>query len=431
MKCPGSIRLIDELRAERKIPQQTTNRYAMEGTAAHYIAELCLNAILNPATWDTTAEKYLDFKVAVNEKNNQTILVPPEVDHPIGEDHDNYKVFSVDEDMVSAVNVLLDYVRQVLLSLGATPKKGVPQNVATVEIEAHADLSFLGRDDLGGRVDVRITQFTGDMHIIDYKHGQGVAVDPEENTQLMIYGLGGNANQEMMPESVTLTIVQPRCAQNEAVTSWVISTEELQSWGQKTLLPAAKATDDKNAPLVPGEEQCEWCPAASGGHCDAAYNRALQIAKEEFPDDDELLADEETLKSTVLNMDIERILKLKKIQPFMEIVFEAVHTRIVSDLQAGREVPGWKLVEGQSRRKWKEEAEKELKAKRIPASILYEKKLASFTKIEKADKGKYKPLVDKLTEKPPGKTLAVPESDKRPAIQPSIQTDFDDDFLLS
>jgi hypothetical protein len=65
----------------------------------------------------------------------------------------------------------------------------------------------------------------------------------------------------------------------------------------------------------------------------------------------------------------------------------------------------------------------------VPASIIYEKKPASFTKIEKAKGGKYKDLVAEWVEKPKGKATVVPESDKRPALPPSAETDFEEDLF--
>ena len=42
LNCPGSIELIEQLKKEKKIPQQTTNDAAERGTAVHYIIEQVL-----------------------------------------------------------------------------------------------------------------------------------------------------------------------------------------------------------------------------------------------------------------------------------------------------------------------------------------------------------------------------------------------------
>lgn len=415
--CPGSINLIQYLEAAGKIPPDTASYAAMEGTAAHHIAEQCLQNLMHGA-WTISADQYRGYSVSVEPDGDGTTLHAPNKGE--AERHPGWPLFEVDDDMILAVDVLVNHVREVLESLGAS-EKGIPADVE-VEIEADADLSFLGRDDLGGRIDVRITQLMGEMHVIDYKHGRGIPVDPEQNSQLMIYGLGGDCNIDMMPESVNLTIVQPRCPKNAAVDSWGISTEALRKWGRKTLLPAAEATALPDAPLIPGEKQCTWCRADR--QCDSYHDRVLADAAEEFPDDLEPTA--ENAKKAVLAMDMEKILRIMEMRGFIEGAIKAATARVTAELEAGREVEGWKLVEGRANRKWTKDAEEVLKKKRVPAAVMYAKKLASFTQIEKAEKGKWKELVSELTEKPAGKPTLVPASDKRKALPPPAQNDFDD-----
>lgn len=420
MNCPGSVGTLQRLEESKAIPPDRSSDAAMEGTAAHHVGELCLEDMIAGA-WYVSADKYRDCVVWVEPDGDGVMLVTPP-DCETYKPSKGWEAFVVDDDMILAVDVLINHVREVLESLGASGA-GIPEDVE-VEIEAHSDLGYLGRDDLGGRIDVRITQLMGPMHVIDYKHGRGVPVYPEENSQLMIYGLGDNVKEDMMPTDVTLTIVQPRCPKNEAVDSWTIPADELRMWGTDVLLPAAEATDDVMAECVPGEKQCYWCRAS--GHCDAAHNMALTVAVEEFPELEDGPPDPGLATKAVMAMDMDRVLRIKAMQPFMEAAIKAAVARIDAELNAGREVPGWKLVEGKSNRRWKAGAEEALKRKRVPASVIYDKKLASFTKIEKAAKGKYKSIVAELVEKPAGKATVAPADDKRPALPPPAQEDFDD-----
>jgi hypothetical protein len=417
INCPGSIRSIAELEENRAIKPDRSSDAAMEGTAAHTLCEVCLEDML-AGGWYISADKYKGCKIYVDPTGDGSIMFCQ------GETgNKDWSVFEVDDDMILAVDVLLHHVREVLESFGAN-EDGIPLDV-DVEIEAYANLGFLGREDLGGRIDVRITQLMGDMHVIDYKHGRGVPVDPELNTQLMIYGLGDNCKEDMQPGDAILTIVQPRCPKNESVASWRIPVPDLQLWAAEVLVPAAEATDNPDSPCIPGEKQCLWCRAAS--HCDAAHQYALTVAAEEFDDLDDPTP--ENAKKAVMRWPMEKVLRLKALQPFLESAIKATVTRIDAELQAGRPVEGWKLVEGKSNRRWKEGHVEGLKKKRVPASIIYEKKPASFTKIEKAKGGKYKDLVAEWVEKPKGKATVVPESDKRPALPPSAETDFEDDLF--
>ena len=102
----------------------------------------------------------------------------------------------------------------------------------------------------------------------------------------------------------------------------------------------------------------------------------------------------------------------------------------------GREVPGYKLVEGRAgSRKWTDEskAEKLLKAWKVPADFRYVKSLISPTQAEKLLK--LKTLTDEqwaelcgYVSREPGKPTVVPASDKRPAIsgRPAAE-DFPDE----
>jgi len=82
----------------------------------------------------------------------------------------------------------------------------------------------------------------------------------------------------------------------------------------------------------------------------------------------------------------------------------------------GVEIPGYKLVEGRSIRKYKDEQAviQVLEENGIDG---FEKKLLSVSELAKRiGKAKYVELIDGLVIKPAGKPVLVQESDKRPAI---------------
>ncbi len=86
---------------------------------------------------------------------------------------------------------------------------------------------------------------------------------------------------------------------------------------------------------------------------------------------------------------------------------------------AGKEVPGWKAVEGRGSREWidMEQAFAILQNNSIPRAVLYEEQPLTLAKVEKAiGKQEFKELVGDLVKKNPGKPALVKESDDRPAI---------------
>ena len=93
---------------------------------------------------------------------------------------------------------------------------------------------------------------------------------------------------------------------------------------------------------------------------------------------------------------------------------------------SGKQWDGWKLVEGRSNRRYVSEeavAEAVEKAGFNP----YEKKLLSITAMTKQlGKKRFEELLSNLVEKPQGKPVLVPDSDKRPAMHTAAD-DFSDE----
>ena len=77
----------------------------------------------------------------------------------------------------------------------------------------------------------------------------------------------------------------------------------------------------------------------------------------------------------------------------------------------GKTVPGYKVVLGREVRKWKADAEPELQ-ELVPEKHLYKKTMVGIGAIEKI-LGKKHPIFGCITEKPPGKPVLVPVTDKR------------------
>ena len=107
----------------------------------------------------------------------------------------------------------------------------------------------------------------------------------------------------------------------------------------------------------------------------------------------------------------------------------------VSELTAGRDIPGWKLVAGrEGNRKWADEkaAEKLLTSWKLSTTDRYVKKLVSPTGAEKLQKsGKLTPeqwaeLLPMITREAAKPALA-PADDKRPAYRSTSAEDYPDE----
>lgn len=360
LNCPGSVRL------SVGIPK-TSSTYADEGTAAHELAETCLRS-------GADAVKYVGKFITVNET-----------------------AYEVTPDMAAAVQVYLDTVRADLAAAG---------DGAELEIEKRFHLDWL-YDGMFGTNDALVGQPFGLLRIYDYKHGMGVAVDVQDNPQLMYYALGA-AHGETYDE-VELIIVQPRAQHPSGPVRrqrmWVA---ELDRWANEVLLPGAEATEANGASVRCGE-WCKFCPAMA--ICPAQRENAVAIAQEVFRDKPAPPPAPESLGAGELR-------RVLDVAPMVEAWLEAcrAHARVM--LEHGHATPdelGYKLVEGRSMRKWVSD-EEALATMEMFSIDPYERKLKSPAQAEKqAKKGAFDSVITTTR----GIQLA-PLSDKRPAITGAI-----------
>jgi hypothetical protein len=247
--------------------------------------------------------------------------------------------------------------------------------------------------------------------VIDFKYGAGVYVDPVKNSQLMYYGLGAYREANQMIEHIELGIVQPRCGDGK-YRSWTIDTMDLLDF-KNDLIAYAKATAVTNAPLQAGP-WCRFCPAAA--ICPELHKETQVVAKLEFPKDQQLYDPQKLAQA---------LTAIPKIEAWVKRVNEFAY----GELEAGREIPGYKLVDKKPRRKWKDEqgAKNHLKAAGYSdAQIFEDPKLKSPAQMEKTLAGA-KGLLDGLFDKASSGHTIAPLSDPRPAVH---KTTAKEDFAV-
>lgn len=367
-RCPGSVDM------EKDIPDKTSS-HAEYGTAAHEVAEMSLKS-------KSPAENYL-WKKTTN-----------------GVD--------VDEEMVEGVQIYLDYINNLnhlnfFIEQKVNYSNWVPNGFGTAD--------YIGMSENG-------------ITVVDLKFGKGVKVDALENYQGILYALGAykEFNSLFDFNQVNIVIVQPRL---DHISEWSITTKELLNWGEYFKIQAASALSD-NPPIVPGEIQCKWCRAKPV--CKPLAEHNLDIATKEYADD---FSKPIKVKNPNKLDNAEVASILTQIDLISDWV-KSLHGFAYDQLNTGNEVPGFKLVEGRSLRKWKdeEEIEKHLLSLNLKDDDLYTKKLVSPAQAEKLVKlvGVKPAELSNFIRKPPGKPTIAPESDKREAINVD---DFDDDFQLN
>lgn len=238
------------------------------------------------------------------------------------------------------------------------------------------------------------------LYIIDFKYGQGILVEAEQNPQMMLYALGALRLFDSLfdIESVSMTIYQPR---RENVSTWTISVSELMNWAENTLKPKAELAYKGGGEYTPGN-WCQLCKAAV--KCRARAEEKLQLAKYEFAQPP-LLSDEE----------IEEILgKLDDLTKWANEIAAYAQDAAVNH---GKAWHGFKLVESRTNRKYADETAVIEAANAAGYQDIFKKSLISITEMERLmGKKTFSEILGGLVIKPQGKPTLVPVSDRRPAI---------------
>lgn len=273
---------------------------------------------------------------------------------------------------------------------------------ALMEIEQKLDLTDWVPESFGTGDCCIISDDT--LEVIDLKYGKGVPVYAEYNTQLMLYGLGALKKYSLIYDitNIKLTIVQPRI---NNISTFEISVDDILKYAEEIIKPAAEKAFKGEGELKAGE-WCKFC--AVKNKCRELYNENLKIAKHDFSSP-EFLTDDEVA-------DVLR--RAPMFTEWINSVKEYAESKAINDNKIW---PGFKLVEGISRRKWTNEDDV---ANAIYANFpeasddqIFDMKLKGISAIEKLfGKKKVDEVLKDVIVKPQGKPTLVPETDKRPAL---------------
>lgn len=310
-------------------------------------------------------------------------------------------------DMMNAVDVYVDFVKEETLKAKRQDPAGA------LMIEHRFDLSSV-YPGLFGTADA-VIYFPEDkkLMVIDYKHGAGIAVDVEDNLQLMYYGLGALLSTGYPCETVELVIVQPRCEHEDGqIRRWAFTSIDLLDFASD-LADDAHATTLPNAPLNPGKH-CRFCSAAPV-KCPAIKAKAQAMAKLEF--------------GQTLSYDPAQLDQALKFTGALESWIKQVREFAYGEAMHGRLPPGWKLVAKRATRKWKAPEDDVidyiLEATKHPREMCFEEpSLKSPAQMEKLCNKQTGEGLRKLMESVSSGYNLVPESDPRPPVKMDAKSEF-------
>ena len=343
INCPGSVALVD------KMPPQPSSSYADEGTLLH-------DTIADILDKDASPESYL------GRRHNDAVLTQDLIDNKLH----------------VALEGLLQIDPKLEMEYAVESRVGFGDFLPDV----------FGSTDLLGRIGDRAV-------VLDWKFGDGVAVEATENAQLLFYAAAARRTPDTAwafegATEVELIIVQP-----PYVKRWVTTLDRVDEF-EKELAAAVKIAIKPDAPLASGDH-CKWCaakpvcPVMTG-----AVDRALKVKIDALP--------------------MDQIAHYLEQAPLVEAFIRDLQQLAHGLLESGTKVPGWKLVNKRATRQWTNEDKAVAFMTQAGVEAWAEPKPLSPAQAEKAlKKAKIELPADLIVAVSSGSTLA-PESDSRPAV---------------
>ena len=252
------------------------------------------------------------------------------------------------------------------------------------------------------------------MSVIDYKYGKGVKVEAMENAQMKLYALGALNDFGIAYDvkRVRMYIYQPRM---HNISVYETTVEELLNWAEREVKPIAQKAAKGKGGYQAGE-WCRFCPHA--GKC-----RTLTKTCTEF-------VETHDMRVSVPVLAPHEIAEVLRMEPLVTLWLNRVKGQALTALLDGKEIPGYKVVEGRlGNRKWTDERAvlDRLKESGYEETDVTETKLLGPAGIDKlVGKKRAEELLSDLISRSPGSPTLAPESDKRPVYDrlAEAQEDF-------
>ena len=111
----------------------------------------------------------------------------------------------------------------------------------------------------------------------------------------------------------------------------------------------------------------------------------------------------------------------------VEHTIKAVREKATAELLSGGDIPGWKLVEGRTQRRWKSADDVTAVLTELDVDAYKPREVRSVADVEKElSKHVFQNRLQQLVTKPEGRPTLAKQSDKRPAINAVDLDAFED-----
>ena len=256
----------------------------------------------------------------------------------------------------------------------------------------------------------------------DYKFGDGVMVYAEENDQMFfavwIALINDVFKTDLDPDMpVLLAIIQPSDKREETLDVWETTIDAVEDFGERFLDAVNIAENSEPGENLNDGDWCKFCKGA--GICPKKGEKARTALAliDGTQLQEKIKADKkgEGNDLTIPVLDLSDALKLaNQLEPWIK----DVRSFAFSQLEAGADVPEWKLVQKRATRKWVDpDATAEYLKRKLTAKVAMKIEVISPAQAEKAAKkaGVVLRMKDRTVSESSGTTIA-PASDKREAV---------------
>jgi hypothetical protein len=267
-----------------------------------------------------------------------------------------------------------------------------PKQEMSYEVETRVGFGDLlpgvfGSTDFVGRL--------GDKAVVlDWKFGDGVIVTAEENEQLMFYAAAAMRTTALQWAFEGATEIECVIVQPPMIRRWTTTPERIAQF-EHQLVKAVKAAEQPDAGLKAGDH-CRWCAAKPVcPQMTGEVERAALVNIKEIDADTlgQYLAKADVLEGWITDL--------------RALAFQLLEKNIP--------VPGYKIVQKQARRQWKNEAEAEMALMQFGIDPI-KRELISPAQAEKELKKSKVVLPDVLVKSVSSGTTLASEDDSRPAV---------------
>lgn len=354
MNCPGSVALLNHLH----LPPSDDPDYRKDGSAAHEAAAAVLQNDLE--TWEVVGATYEGVEITA--------------------------------EMSDAIHVYVEECRSIMAEAKAEGGR------IFIEEKMHhpqVHKMYFGTVDFAAVIPSQRL-----LKVRDYKHGEGIVVEPYWNAQFLYYAYGILL---LYPDvdTIEVGVVQPRIWHEDGpVRTFTLTAQQLRDWVQQELVPAMNATEVDGS--LDAGKWCRFCPAKLVCPLQKAlFGAAMRADPREIVN----LSDEEFGRNYQY---------IDAVKQYIAAAEKEAYRRLYT---LGRTIEEIKLVHKKANRVFKTEAETVFKA-RYGDKAYSPAKLKSPAEMEKLDPEAKKLVKEWAFTPESGLTVAL-KADKRVGVKVS------------